>query len=63
MYTYTCHFFFVGIHLFVLAPLSETFGGGGQNPTVRVTLPEVGRDPCSVSRVASLLNFFGLGHG
>ena len=41
MYTYSCSFFPLRTHLFVLAPLSETMGGGGHNSTFGVTLPEV----------------------
>ena len=50
-------------HLFVIAPLSETLVGGGTIRPLGSRCRRFGRDPCSVSRVASLLNFFGLGHG
>ena len=38
-------------------------GEGGHNSDIGVTALEFGRDRCSVSRVASLFNFFGRGHG
>ena len=49
-------------YLFVLAPLSETSDGVGTIRPSRSRCRRFGRDPCSVSRVASLLNVFGLGH-
>ena len=63
MYTYNCHFFLFRTHLFVLAPLPETLGGVGTIRPLGSRRRRFGRDPCSVSRVASLLNVFGLGHG
>ena len=49
-------------HLFVSAPLSGTSGGVGTIRPSGSRCRRFGRDPCNVSRVASLLNFFGLGH-
>ena len=60
-YLYNCHFF-LWAYLFVLAPLSETSDGVGTIRPSRSRCRRFGRDPCTVSRVASLLNFFGLGH-
>ena len=68
MYTYHCHFFFfLRTHLFVLAPSPETVRGwarfdrwghvAGGLDAIRA----VCRDLCSVSRVASLLNFLASG--
>ena len=62
MYTCNCHVFFLRTHLFVLAPLSETLG---EVVTIRPSgscCRRFGRVPCRVSRVASLLSFFYLGH-
>ena len=59
---YNCDFFSLRAHLFVLASLSETSGGLGTIRPSGSRCRRFGRDPCSVSRVASLLNFFGLGH-
>ena len=55
-------FFSLRAHLFVFAPLSQTSGGVGTIRPSGSRCWRFGRDPCSVSRVASLLNFFGLGH-
>ena len=55
-------FYFLRAYLFVLAPLSETSEGVGKIRPSRSQCRRFGRDPCSVSRVASLSNVFGLGH-
>ena len=55
-------FLFLREHLFVLAPLSETSGGVGTIRPSGSRCQRFGRDPCSVSCVASLLKFLGLGH-
>ena len=55
-------FFFLRAHLFVLAPLSQTLGEVGTIRPSGSRYRRFGRDPFSVSRVANLLNFFGLGH-
>ena len=55
-------FFFLRAHLFVLAPLSETSDGVGTIRRPGSRCRRFGRDPCSVSRGASPLNVFGLGH-
>ena len=55
-------FFSLRAHLFVLTPLSETSGGVGTIRPSGSRCRRFGRDPCSVSRVASLLDFSGLGH-
>ena len=47
----------------MLAPISETSDGVGTFRPLGSRCRRFGRDPCSMSRVASLLNFFGLGHG
>ena len=62
LYVYVCHFFCLRAHLFVLAPLSKTSDGVGTIRPSGSRCRRFGRDPCSVSRVASLLNFFGLGY-
>ena len=62
MYLYNCDFFSLRAHLFVLAPLSQTLGGVGTIRPSGSRCWRFGRDLFSVSRVASLLNFFGLGH-
>ena len=46
--------FFFRAHLFVLAPLSETSDGVGRIRPLGSRCRSFGRDPCSVSRVASL---------
>ena len=56
-------FFSLRAHLFVLAPSSETLRGLGTIRPLGSRCRRFGHDPCSVSRVASLLNFLGLGHG
>ena len=62
MYMYNCDFFSnLRAHFFVLA-LSQTSGGVGTILPSGSRCWRFGRDPCSVSRVASLLNFFGLVH-
>ena len=45
----------------MLAPLSQTSGGVGTIRPSGSRCWRFGRDPCSVSRVASLLNFLALG--
>ena len=52
--------FFLRTYLFVLAPLSETSNWVGTTRPSSSRCRTFGRDPCSVSRVASLLIFFGL---
>ena len=54
--------FFLRAHLFVLAPLSETSDGVGTTRPLGSCYRRFGRDPCSVSLVASPLKLFGLGH-
>ena len=62
MYTYICHcFLFFSGTRFEMAPLSETLGGVGTIRPLGSRCGRFGRDPCSVSRVASLLIFVGLG--
>ena len=56
--TYNCHFFFLRAYLFVLAPLSEKSDGVGTIRPSRSRCRRFGRDPCSVSRVASIKNVF-----
>ena len=46
----------------MLAPLSQTSGGVGTIRPSGSRCRRFGRDSCSVSRVVSHLNFFGLGH-
>ena len=58
----TSFIFLLRTHLFVLAPLSETVGGVGTIRPLGSRCRRFGRDPRSVSRVASLLNIFGLGY-
>ena len=53
--------FFLRPHLFVLAPVSETSEGVGTIRPTRSRCRRFGRDPCSVSRVASLYFLFALG--
>ena len=63
MYMYNCDIFSLRPHLFVLAPLSQTLGGVGTIPPSGSRCRRFERDPLnSVSLVASLLHFFGLGH-
>ena len=63
MYTNNCHFHLCfRTDLFVLAPLSETLERVGTIRPLGSRCPRSGRDPCHVSRVASLFNVFGLGH-
>ena len=52
---------FFRAHLFVLAPLSETSDGVGTIRPLGSRCRRFGRDPCNVSRVASLQGFLGLG--
>ena len=54
MYMYNCHFFLVRVHLSVLALLSETSDGVGTIRPSGSRCRRFGRDPCSVSRVASI---------
>ena len=54
--------FFLRAHLFVLAPLSQTSDEVGTIRPSGSRCRKFGRDPCSVSRVASHLNLFGRGH-
>ena len=62
VYMYNCDIFFsLGAHLFELAPLFETSGGVGTIRPSGSRCGRFGRDRCSVSRVASRLNFIGLG--
>ena len=64
IYVYVKLSFFVILrtHLFMLAPLSETSDEVGTIPPLGTRCRRFGRDPCSVSHVASLFNYFGLGH-
>ena len=50
-------------YLFVLAPLSEMSDGVGKIRPLGSLRRRFGRDPCSMSRVASPFTFLGLGHG
>ena len=60
IYTYKCPFF--RAHLFALAPLPETPDGVGTIRPLGSRCRRFGRNPWGVSRMACLLNFFGLGH-
>ena len=62
MYMYNCNFFFIRALRFVLVPFPQTSDGVGTIRPSGSRCQRFGRDPCNVSRVASFLNFFGLGH-
>ena len=62
MYMNNYDFFFPSGTYLRARTFVQNVGWGGHNSTVGLTLPEVGRDPSSVSRVANLSNLFGLGH-
>ena len=61
IYVYLCFFLLLRAHLFVFAPFSETSGGVGTIRPLGSRCRRFGRDPCSVSPVARLLNFLALG--
>ena len=64
MYTYNDHFFFsFRTRRFVLGPSSKTLRGVGTIRPLGSRCRRFGRDPCGLSRVACLLNCFGLRHG
>ena len=63
MYMCICQFvFFLREHLFVLAPLFKTSDGLGTIRSLGLRCRWFGRDPCCVSRLANLLNYFVLRH-
>ena len=62
MYSYNSHFcLFFRTYLSVLAPSSETSEGVGTIRTLGSLCSTFGRDPCSVSRVTSLVSFLAVG--